>query len=63
MKAHEIKIAFDNTIKNLSNYDKISKFRRASMAQRIRKNALKYIIKKNNTNDATIQDFIEKLVI
>ena len=61
MKSSEIKIEFDNTIKNLNNYDKISKFRRASIAQRIRKNALNYFIKKNNTNDIAIRDFIDKI--
>ena len=47
-------IEFDNIIKDLFHLEKISKFRRASIAQKLRKNTLKYILNKNIQNDKVI---------
>ena len=61
MRSTEMKLEFNNVIKNLFNHDKISKFRRASMVQQIRKNALRYIIVKNISNDKIINNYIETI--
>jgi len=54
-------IKFDNIIKNLFNFEKISKFRRASIAQKLRKNVLRYILKNNIQKDRNIYGFIENI--
>ena len=54
-------IEFNNVIQNLFHFEKISKFRRASIAQKLRKNALKYYLKNNMQNDKIIDNFLENI--